>query len=110
MRYKITLHSELGRDDLHMALLDLHERLKLYGECVEMEPEEAEGLISLRSYPECPNKSCYYGNDGKGFTLERTDDNEYRCPNCGNTIGEKLLIQFGWSRDVLHRKAKGAEG
>jgi len=40
--YKITLHSELGRDDLHMALLELHERLKLYGVCVEMESEEDE--------------------------------------------------------------------
>jgi len=40
--YKITLHSKLGRDDLHMELLELHERLKLYGVCVNMESEEAE--------------------------------------------------------------------
>lgn len=59
-----------------------------------------------RSYPECPNHACYFGNDGRGFSLERTEDNEYKCPSCGNTVNEELLIQLGWSRDALHREPK----
>lgn len=58
--------------------------------------------MKKRRYPECPNDSCYFGNDGRGFRLERID-NEYKCPNCGNSVSEALLIQIGWSRDVLHR-------
>ncbi len=62
--HKITLHSALGRDDLHSELLELHERLKLYGVCVVMESTEAEGLNQT------PNQTT---NTSKGDALNREE-------------------------------------